>query len=186
MDAVEFKTELSNRVIHGDGDSVVSLEFLYDHLLDGKKASQVFVSKEDLDSDEVTNYNKRFYNDQISQKVETNPISTEWIIPESYATIDLSNCIIELLKKEIELMDFSDEDIKTRYYRTRMEYRIWKQRNLLDMLRTLIYVVNTFNENNIIWGTGRGSSCASYILYLIGLHQVDSVAYDLDIGDFFR
>jgi len=46
--------------------------------------------------------------------------------------------------------------------------------------------VNIFEENKVVWGTGRGSSCASYILYLIGIHQVDSVKYDLDLGEFFR
>ena len=67
-----------------------------------------------------------------------------------------------------------------------MELRIWRKRKLNDMLRTLIFIVNTFEDNNVIWGTGRGSSCASYVLYLIGLHQVDSVLYNIDIGEFFR
>jgi DNA polymerase III alpha subunit len=39
---------------------------------------------------------------------------------------------------------------------------------------------------NIVWGVGRGSSCSSYLLYLLGLHEVDVVKYDVDISDFIR
>jgi DNA polymerase III alpha subunit len=100
--------------------------------------------------------------------------------------MDLEVYLVQKLRAEVAEFDFTDEEIEKRYYHLKMEYRIWKKINLVDMLRTLIYIVNTFEEHKIIWGTGRGSSCASYILYLVGLHQVDSVEYELDIGEFFR
>jgi DNA polymerase III alpha subunit len=37
-----------------------------------------------------------------------------------------------------------------------------------------------------VWGIGRGSSVSSYVLYVLGVHDVDSYAYDLDIGDFLH
>jgi DNA polymerase III alpha subunit len=40
--------------------------------------------------------------------------------------------------------------------------------------------------NNIIWGVGRGSSVASYVLYLLEVHRVDSMYYNLDIREFLR
>jgi DNA polymerase III alpha subunit len=40
--------------------------------------------------------------------------------------------------------------------------------------------------NNIVWGVGRGSSVASYVLFLIGIHKVDSLYYDLPIEEFLR
>jgi DNA polymerase-3 subunit alpha len=66
------------------------------------------------------------------------------------------------------------------------EFEMFKSRGLLDVLKTVIYIVDTFEKNDIVWGTGRGSSCASYILYILGLHEVDSVKYDLDIHEFFK
>ena len=41
-------------------------------------------------------------------------------------------------------------------------------------------------ENNLIWGVGRGSSVASYVLYKLGVHRIDSIFYDLDPGEFLR
>jgi DNA polymerase III alpha subunit len=46
--------------------------------------------------------------------------------------------------------------------------------------------VETMRVNNIVWGVGRGSSVASYVLYLIGVHKIDSMYYDLDIEEFLR
>jgi DNA polymerase III alpha subunit len=48
------------------------------------------------------------------------------------------------------------------------------------------YLVDTLRKNIIVWGVGRGSSVASYILYLIGVHRIDSLYYDLDIAEFLK
>ena len=40
--------------------------------------------------------------------------------------------------------------------------------------------------NNVVWGLGRGSSTASYILYLLGVHKIDSLYYDLPIEEFLK
>ena len=48
------------------------------------------------------------------------------------------------------------------------------------------YLVDTLRKNNIIWGVGRGSSVASYVLYLLGVHRIDSLYYDLDITEFLK
>jgi DNA polymerase III alpha subunit len=41
-------------------------------------------------------------------------------------------------------------------------------------------------DNRIIWGVGRGSSVASYVLYKLGVHRIDSMYYDLDPQEFLR
>jgi len=38
----------------------------------------------------------------------------------------------------------------------------------------------------MIWGVGRGSSVASYVLYLLDVHRIDSMFYDLDPSEFLR
>ena len=40
--------------------------------------------------------------------------------------------------------------------------------------------------NSIVWGVGRGSSVASYVLFLLGVHKIDSVKYNLDWREFLR
>jgi DNA polymerase III alpha subunit len=57
---------------------------------------------------------------------------------------------------------------------------------MLDLLRWLKYFVDTCEANNIVRGVGRGSSVASYVLYVLGVHQVDSVKYNLDWQEFLR
>ena len=66
------------------------------------------------------------------------------------------------------------------------EIKIYKNLELMDVLATLIYIINTLVDNNIVWGVGRGSSVSSYVLYLIGVHDIDSFKYDLKIEDFLR
>ena len=66
------------------------------------------------------------------------------------------------------------------------ELLMFQERNLFNLLKYLKYLVDTMRDNNIIWGVGRGSSVASYVLYLLGVHKIDSMYYDLDPGEFLR
>jgi len=50
----------------------------------------------------------------------------------------------------------------------------------------LKYLVDVMKENHVIWGVGRGSSVASYVLYLLGVHRIDSIYYELDPAEFLR
>jgi len=50
----------------------------------------------------------------------------------------------------------------------------------------LKYLVDTLRKNNVIWGVGRGSSVASYVLFLLGVHKIDSLYYNLDIEEFLK
>jgi DNA polymerase III alpha subunit len=66
------------------------------------------------------------------------------------------------------------------------ELREYEARGMFPLLQYMIYLVDFMRENNIVWGVGRGSSVASYVLYLIGVHRIDSIQYDLDWREFLR
>jgi DNA polymerase III alpha subunit len=66
------------------------------------------------------------------------------------------------------------------------ELLMYQERNMFDLLRYLKFLVDTLKSKNIIWGVGRGSSVASYVLYLLEVHRIDSMHYDLDPGEFLR
>jgi DNA polymerase III alpha subunit len=66
------------------------------------------------------------------------------------------------------------------------ELLLFIQHGMFDLLFYLKYLVDTMRENKIVWGVGRGSSVASYVLYLIGVHRIDSIKYDLDIKEFLK
>jgi DNA polymerase III alpha subunit len=66
------------------------------------------------------------------------------------------------------------------------ELLLYQERGLFDLLRYLKYLVDTMHDNHVIWGVGRGSSVASYVLYLLGVHRIDSMYYELDPAEFLR
>lgn len=66
------------------------------------------------------------------------------------------------------------------------ELEAFIEHNMLDLLFCLKYTVDTLRANNVVWGVGRGSSVASYVLYLLGVHKIDSLKYNLDWREFLR
>jgi DNA polymerase III alpha subunit len=71
-------------------------------------------------------------------------------------------------------------------YRVLMEWDLFEERGMEPVLRFLIYMVDHFRQNKIVWGVGRGSSVASYCLYLMDVHRVDSIKFDLDPREFLK
>jgi len=98
---------------------------------------------------------------------------SEWFIPNEYKTMDIEGFLVDRCPKQ-------------NYQRLIEELQEYKSRNMLDLLKWLKYIVDTCKANNIIWGVGRGSSVASYVLYLIGVHKIDSLKYNLDWHEFLR
>lgn len=66
------------------------------------------------------------------------------------------------------------------------ELEAFIEHGMMDLLFYLKYLVDTLQQNNVVWGVGRGSSVASYVLYLIGVHKIDSIKYNLDWREFLR
>ena len=77
-------------------------------------------------------------------------------------------------------------DTEAKLQRAGQELLMFQERGLFDLLRYLKYLVDVMTENHVIWGVGRGSSVASYVLYLLGVHRIDSMYYELDPAEFLR
>ena len=97
-----------------------------------------------------------------------------WYMPDGYKQLDIAEYVLSLCTTQEELQ------------RCGVELLMYQDRNLFNLLRYLKYLVDTMKENNIIWGVGRGSSVSSYILYKMEVHKVDSMFYNLDVGEFLR
>jgi DNA polymerase III alpha subunit len=98
----------------------------------------------------------------------------EFHMPNNYRELDIAEWVLGQCKTAEELQRVGQELI------------LYQERDLFDLLRFMKYLVDTLRKNNIVWGVGRGSSVASYILYLIGVHKIDSLYYDLDIAEFLK
>lgn len=117
----------------------------------------------------------------VKQTIDSSIFPPEWILPDRYKYLNLDEYLFGLVDK-IEKDSLYDKRVE------RLSHEIWlfKDQKLDDILKVLIYVIDIMIEKNIIWGVGRGSSCSSYLLYLLGLHEVDPVQYGIEITDFIR
>lgn len=106
-------------------------------------------------------------------------INKEYNIPQHYKELDVENFI----RSKIPTSGDSDVSVKAR---VEQELAMYKERGLYPILQLLIYIVDTMRKNNLVWGVGRGSSVASYVLYLLGIHKIDSHKYNLDITEFLK
>lgn len=151
-------------------------------LLTGRDVDGIHVT----DSEELELYNSNA--EQILHKATelntpTNGVSIEayhkekintWFIPDKYKTIDIEDYVVDKCETQFEID------------RAMVELNMYEERGLEDVLRFLIFLVDYLRENDIVWGVGRGSSVSSYVLYLLGVHKINSLQYKLDITDFLK
>jgi len=107
-------------------------------------------------------------------------------IPKS--TIDISQWNIPVKYKNEDIEQFCLSKCTTNAERDRvnLELELYKKHGMIPVLKAMRYIVETLRENNVVWGVGRGSSVASYILRIIGVHKIDSIKYNIPIEEFFK
>lgn len=171
---------VGDRALLENGQSLVEPSKVEALLAAGLKPSQVLVTEL---TDEIAKFN-RFSAEKIkafSSAPSAPPL--EWAIPDEYKYLDIELYLLGIAKDRIKETDPLRE---RREVRLAEELILFEQHGMLPLLRTLIFVVDRMKAEKVMWGVGRGSSCSSYILYLIGLHQVDPVKYDISVRDFIR
>lgn len=115
------------------------------------------------------------YNLSVPFRVEDDVDELTWNLPDKYKDICVRDYIFEKHNLSLE-----------QRVRVDLELMEFQERDLNDLLRFLIYFVKILRDNNIVYGVGRGSSIASYVLYLLGVHRIDSLKYNLDIKEFLK
>lgn len=99
---------------------------------------------------------------------------SRWFMPEEYKSMDIARHVLELCHTPEQLQ------------RVGQELLLYQERDMFNLLRYMKYLVDVLQQHGVIWGVGRGSSVSSYVLYLLGVHRVDSMFYDLDMNEFLR
>jgi len=133
-----------------------------------------------VDSDNIANFTNsaiNFIEHEESDKTVPEfdeECQSNWHMPAEYKNLDIAEYVLSLCDSQAELQ------------RCGHELLLFQQKNLFELLCYLKYLVDTMKENNIIWGIGRGSSVASYVLYKLGVHGIDSMYYDLEPEEFLR
>lgn len=103
-----------------------------------------------------------------------NELQSNWMIPDEYKNLDIAQYVLDLCQTDEELQ------------RVGQELLMFQEREMFPLLRYLKYLVDTMREHNIVWGVGRGSSVSSFVLFLIGIHRINSLYYDLSIDEFLK
>ena len=112
--------------------------------------------------------------DNIAVKDWDSANQQHWHMPEEYKQLDIAEHILGLCNTEAELQRCGEELL------------LYQERDLFNLLCYLKYLVDIMTTNQVIWGVGRGSSVASFILYKLGVHRIDSLFYNLDVHEFLR
>ena len=134
-----------------------------------------------VDDSVLENYNKGCQVLGLDTIFKSNPLYgsiednvKEWNIPDDIKALDLNVYFAEKVKTVEEAMRVAEE------------LALYREYKMEPMLRFMIHLVNVMQEHKIVWGVGRGSSVSSFLLYLAGLHSINSVKYSLDIREFIR
>lgn len=111
---------------------------------------------------------------KLNKKEFDNQNQQIWFMPKEYVDFDIAKFILDQCSNESELQRAGEELL------------LYQERGLFPLLRYLKYLVDTMRNNNIVWGVGRGSSVASFVLFLLGVHKINSLYYDISIDEFLK
>jgi DNA polymerase III alpha subunit len=99
---------------------------------------------------------------------------SNWYLPDEYKNFDIAQWVLDQCTSPEELQ------------RAGSELLLFQEKNMFILLKYLKYLVDTMRKLNIVWGVGRGSSVSSFVLFLIGVHKINSLYYDLSIEEFIK
>ena len=123
---------------------------------------------------DIEKYLSRILEEKLDYPVPIDHIdSNRWFMPIEYANMDIEEFLVGRCPEENR-------------NRLAIELDEYRRRNLLNLLKQMKYIIDTLREHNIVWGVGRGSSVSSYALFLLGVHKIDSVKYNLPLEEFFK
>lgn len=175
--------DLEDRIITDRGEVVAKHSLLMRKALSG----EVFTDLPALEHPDVDDYNRAIGD---GPHIETwkddknlegpDPDTFEWTIPKEYFTLDL----VDLLAGSLQSRGLSDNEEYLERLTTEMT--LATEKDMWPFIRCMLYVTQTFREKGVVWGVGRGSSCASLLLYLLGINRVDPVKYGIPMEEFFK
>ena len=125
-------------------------------------------------ADDINQYLSQVSQEHLDYPIPPNTINPKhWFIPNDYYPN-----LVEFLYGECTTDEQRD--------RVSQELDLFISNGMYDVLHVMKYVVDTLRANNVVWGVGRGSSVASYVLHIIGVHKIDSIKYNIPIEEFFK
>ena len=163
------------------GEIIFNQDDIFDLVMRGHNFQDIngFISDTDIDPNQIQSVVENFYyqtatSDDMSIEQYDLQNQKQILMPQAYQDLDIAKLVLDLCQTDQELQ------------RCAAELLLFQQHDLLNILKYMKYLVDIMTENQVIWGVGRGSSVASFVLYKLGVHKVNSLYYDLDIQEFLR
>lgn len=178
-----MKTVLDSRVLWFDGVHEVDASKVPYLLFHGIHPNKIVVRQPD---DEVRRFNQLSDDHISSEKNDIAQLDKSWAMPLSYQELDLGKLLHRKLQQFLQSENIPENRHSEYSNRLNDELLEIESSNVHMLFRSLVYVVDKFRETSTVWGVGRGSSCASLVLFLIGLHSVDPVKWNIPKEEFFR
>lgn len=165
------------------GRTIFEPESIIEMMMNGTDVSSLLIEESPI-VEEYNQWCERF--NKVDFKIETPAEpkntpeeehayrATQWMISDEIKTIDVRGFLLSMCVNEAQ--------------RDRINYEmdLFEQRELIPLLQLMMFLVDHFRRNGIVWGVGRGSSVASFVLYLIGVHKIDPIRYGLDVREFLK
>jgi DNA polymerase III alpha subunit len=127
-----------------------------------------------IDQETLKKYSEKIKMEKLDYPEPKSAVDiNNWFIPEEYKKMDIEGYLI-------------NQCPENNHERLLQELQLFRKHNMIMVLKSMKYLVDTMRRNGILWGVGRGSSVASYALYLIGVHKIDPIKYNLPINEFFK
>lgn len=170
--------DLGTRVIDDQGNVVYHPEALFQIIASGRTLPKHLICTDSTELDRLNKSCQEMFEPDTCV-LELEPVDLElrknaWLIPDEYLDLDILSILESKCSSDVELN------------RVRQEYELFDKAGMVPLLKTCVYLVDKFKENNVLYGVGRGSSCSSFILYLLDVNLVNPVEFDIPITEFFR
>lgn len=181
--------DLKDRIIDEDGNVVYFTNSLIELLYNGEIPSEILVpaNEEDVvlfNKFSYENYDNIFYS--LPNRLLTHEERKEqWFYPDKYNEINLLDYFFQkAFEKSLNngLQTLPENVIN----RINDEIMLYKEKGFEKFLRFCIFFSDRIKENDYVIGVGRGSSVNSFLLYLLDIHLINPLKYNLDIHEFLK
>lgn len=171
--------DLKNRKILEDGTVICHVPAVIEMLYQAIDIDSVFVD----DEEELAAYNAsiKLLDSDLPLLIFANTQQYDgidwydnWLTPRQY------------LEQDVRALLLSRCSTAKERDRVEHEYRMFEERDMVPVLKHLLFLVDHLREQKIVWGVGRGSSVSSFLLYLIGINRINPLDFDLDVGEFLK
>lgn len=126
-------------------------------------------------TNDASQYLERVFKEKLNYPTPPNRVDiADWFIPNDYINFDIKQYCLDCCETDEEKARVAEE------------FEYFQNHNMVLVLKCMKFIVDTLRHNNIVWGVGRGSSVASFCLFLIGVHKVNSIKYQIPLEEFFK